>query len=176
MFTVTLSQYVGTVIVAWDYNDPWYLKLKETLGKNFHSGMEELVLTENFEINNILVSPQVHHLLLIENVDEANHHSFYSSCLEKFIGSIDSGVFDVVSKVWYIQLGVHEEFDTHSAIHRLGITQSKSSMTGEECAHAIHEQIYSYDLKHSSDSHEKLLEYLEETAKRTLSLVENFSK
>ncbi len=115
--------------------------------------MKELVLTENLKefenhFNEKLFSPEVRHLLLIENVDEANHHSFYSSCLEKFIGSIESGACDELSKVWYTRLGSPEEFDTHTAINRLGITQSKASTTGEECAHAIHKTILSYDLLH----------------------------
>ncbi len=187
VFTVTLSQHVGTVIVAWDYNDPWYSTLKEKLGKNFDSSVKELVLTEDLKefksnFNKELFLPEVRHLLLIENVDEANHHSFYSSCLEKFIGSIESGACDELSKVWYIRLGSPEEFDAHTAINRLGITQSKASMTGEECAHAIHKKIYSYDSLHSSSGPhdektssfpEKVLEYLEDIKSNSAVCVHN---
>ncbi len=145
---------LGTVIVACDDTGPWYSSFKNTLGTNFRSSMKELVLTENLKefesnFNNELFSPPVKHLLLIENVDEANQ-SFYSSSLEKFIGLIDSGACDDVSKVWYIQLGVHEEFDTHTAIHRLGITQSKANSKGEKCANRVHKRISSYDLLHPS--------------------------
>ncbi len=90
--------------------------------------------------------PHVKHLLLIQNTDESAHPSSFQEVVKYF----ESRPCDVFSKVWDIRLGAQEESVMHNHLHRLRITQSNASSTGEECAKEIYRRISYYDLQHPS--------------------------
>ena len=143
----------------WKLAGPWYTELKSALGTAFDSKLTELVLTDDsdrfvHDAHAKLEAPNVKHLFLIQNMDESDRPS---SCKE-VIKYFESRPCDVFSKVWDIRLGAPEEFmipkdmleENALRIHKLGISQSNASSSGEDCAKEIYKQISYFDLKHPS--------------------------